>query len=285
MSPEQSISTDSLAITREVLAARTGGQPVVLATVIAALEEGLASVGAKLLYRPDGSITGSLGGGRLERSVLEAAREALKLHRLQTYYITAEGERITRSQAQKTPAYEVMVEPHEASPKLVVVGGGHVGKALAEIGKLCAFHVAVIDDRLDYANRDRFPDADEVICEDFVTALRKYPIDASSYLVCVTRGHKHDEVSLRQVVETPAAYIGMIGSKRRVGAVLQHILEDGVSPEAVARVQTPIGLDIGAETPEEIAVAIMAQIIQVRRGGSGRAMKEARRIKAVGAPA
>jgi xanthine dehydrogenase accessory factor len=105
--------------------------------------------------------------------------------------------------------------------------------------------------------------------------LNDYPIDANTYIVCVTRGHRHDETSLRLVVDSPAAYVGMIGSKRRVGAVLQHLVEDGADREHVARVRTPIGLDIGAETPEEIGVAIMAEIIMERRGGSGSPMKRA----------
>ncbi len=119
----------------------------------------------------------------------------------------------------------------------------------------------------------------------FDEVLRDLPVDRSTYIVCVTRGHKHDETSLRQVVGKPAAYIGMIGSRRRVSAVLQHLVEEGADPEAVARVRTPIGLDIGAETPEEIAVAIMAEVIQVRRGGTGQPLLKTRRpVKGV-APA
>ena len=284
MSPEES-RLDPITIANELLAARsTGGQPVVLATVISG-PEGDVAIGGKLLLRADGSIAGSLGSGPFQGAVLEAAREVASLHHLQMYYITPQGQSIGRIQAEQTPAYHVMIEPHEASPKLVVVGGGHVGKALAEIGKMCAYHVAVVDDRPDYANRDRFPNIDEVICKDFVEALSQYPIDNNTYVVCVTRGHKHDESSLRQVVDSDAAYVGMIGSKRRVTAVLEHILADGVSPELIAKVHTPIGLDIGAETPEEIAVSIMAEIIQDRKGGSGRAMKDVKRIKAAGAPA
>lgn len=277
------MKVNPLDIAREVTAARSGGPAVVLATVISA-PEGAVPIGSKLLLRADGSRLGGLDGGGLDEAVVAVLPEVLRRHRLQTYYFTLAGEQVSRSEAGRQPVYQVMIEPHEPTSKLVVVGGGHIGKALAEIGKLCDFHVAVIDDRPDYANRERFPDIDEVICGDFVESLRNYPIDGSTYVVCVTRGHKHDEMSLRQVVDSPAAYIGMIGSRRRVSAVLQHIIEDGADPQAVAGVHTPIGLDIGAETPEEIAVSIMAEIIQVRRGGSGQAMKEVKRARKTSAP-
>jgi len=260
-----------------MLAARTGGPAVVLATVISGPSD--IPAGTKLLFRQDGSRVGVLDEGALEAAVATAAADVLRGHRLRTFYFSPTGERLTRQRVEQGKAYQVMIEPHEATARLIIVGGGHVGKALAEIGKLCDFHVVIIDDRPDYANRERFPDADEVICGDFVESLRGYPIDNNSYVVCVTRGHKHDEISLRQVVDSPAAYVGMIGSKRRVGAVLQHIVADGADSAAVARVHTPIGLDIAAETPEEIAVAIMAEIIQVRRGGSGRPMKETKKVR------
>src|SRR3990170_4161677 len=175
--------------------------------------------------------------------------------------------------------YQVMFELHEPPATLVIVGGGHIGKALATIGDLCGFSVVVVDDRPDYANQERFPEAGRVVCGDFAEVLRGLPIDSNTYVVTVTRGHKHDEESLRQVAESPAAYVGMIGSKRRGAAVLQHLIDDGLDPEAVRRVHTPIGLDIGAETPEEIAVAIMAEVVQVRRGGSGRPMREVKKAR------
>ena len=170
--------------------------------------------------------------------------------------------------------YQVMLEVHERPATLLIIGAGHVGKALATIGDMCGFSVEVIDDRPEFANAERFPEADRITCGRFEEVLDGYPIDANTYVVCVTRGHKHDETSLRLVAPTDAAYVGMIGSKRRVGAVLQHLVEDGVDPRAVERVYTPIGLDIGAETAEEIAVSIMAEIIRARRGGSALSTRE-----------
>jgi xanthine dehydrogenase accessory factor len=137
------------------------------------------------------------------------------------------------------------------------------------MGAHAGFHVTVLDDREDYANAERFPMADHVICGDFATELDHMDIDGTTYIVLVTRGHKQDELGLRHVVGSRAGYVGMIGSRRRVAAVLQHLREEGVPEEQLARVHAPIGLDIGAETPEEIAVSIIAEIIAVRRGGSG----------------
>ena len=273
-------------ILAEVMAAQGEGPPVVLATLIQAPADGAAPVGAKLLLRQDGSTLGSLGGGSLEAAVLAEARDAFRRQAVQSLLLSADGARLSRRQAESASGgYQVMLEVHGPPATLLVVGGGHIGKALATIGDLCGFSVVVVDDRPDYANQERFPEADRVICGDFAEVLRELPIDANTYIVTVTRGHKHDEISLRQVAGSAAAYVGMIGSKRRVGAVLQHLIEDGLDPEAVRRVHTPIGLDIGAETPEEIAVAIMAEVIQVRRGGSGQPMREVKKARRGVAPA
>ncbi len=273
-------------IIEEVMAAREGGPAVVVATVIHGPPDAPVPVGAKLLLRQDGSTLGSLGGGPLEAAVLADAREALRRHAVESPFYATDGTPIPRREAEGQAVYRVMLEAHEPPDTLLIVGGGHIGKALATIGDLCGFSVAVVDDRPEYANRERFPEADRVICADFAEALREFPIDANTYIVTVTRGHRHDEASLRQVVRRGgAAYVGMIGSRRRVGAVLQHLIDDGLDPDAVARVHTPIGLDIGAETPEEIAVAIMAEVIQARRGGSGQPMREVKKAGRGIAPA
>lgn len=272
-------------ILAELMAAQEGGPGVVVATVVQAPPDGPVSVGAKLLLRQDGSSVGSLDGGALEAAVLADAREAFRRHAVQSLLYAADGTRLSRREAEGVPAYQVMLEMHEPPATLLIIGGGHIGKALASIGDLCGFSVVVVDDRPDYANRERFPEANRVVCGDFAEVLREFPIDANTYIVTVTRGHKHDEISLRQVAGSAAAYVGMIGSKRRVGAVLQHLIDDGLDAEAVRRVHTPIGLDIGAETPEEIAVAIMAEVIQVRRGGSGRPMRQVKKARRGVAPA
>ncbi|HTE83356.1 MAG TPA: XdhC family protein, partial [Dehalococcoidia bacterium] len=169
-------------------------------------------------------------------------------------------------------AAQVLIEVIEAPATLLVVGAGHIGRSLAKIGAEAGFSVAVLDDRPDYASPELIPEADRVICADFEEALHAFPINPNTYIVMVTRGHKQDELSLRVTVTSPAGYVGMIGSRRRTSAVLQHLLEDGIPKAALDRVHTPIGLDIGAETPGEIAVSIIAEIIMMRRGGHGGSM-------------
>jgi xanthine dehydrogenase accessory factor len=279
-------------IADEVGSALEGGAPVLVATVIAApparpgsAGAAVARTGAKMLMRADGSALGSLDGGPLDAAVRAAASDAFRRHGVETLHLSADGRRMGRTDAGAGQAYQVMLEVFERPATLLVIGGGHIGRALAVIGSLCGFAIEVVDDRPEYASAERFPEADRITQGRFDEVLAGYPVDANTYIVCVTRGHRHDETSLRLVVDSPAAYVGMIGSKRRVRAVLQHLIEDGADPAAVERVHTPIGLDIGAETPEEIAVAIMAEIIQARRGGSGRPMKEAKGRRRGVAPA
>lgn len=274
------VSETTKAITKAVLAAARGGAPVVVATVIAAPQGAVPAAGAKLLVRPDGSRLGDFGGGAFEEAVAEDCLAALKEFPrtfVQARYYRPEGARIHRLEAKDgADAFEVMVEIIEAPATLLIVGGGHIGLSLATIGAHVGFSVAVLDDREMYANAERFPMADKVLCGDFTQLLKEFPIDKTTYIVLVSRGHKQDEIALRAVVDRGAAYVGMIGSKRRVSTVLRHLAEEGYPLEALERVYTPIGFDLGAETPEEIAVSILAEVIAVRRGGSGRPMREQR---------
>jgi len=276
--------TTTALILSEVAAALEGGPPVLISTVIASPLNAAAAVGAKMLIRPDGSKAGGLGDDMLKSAVLAEAPDAFRRHSVETIYVDRSGQRLSRLQAAEGDVYQVMLEVHERPATLLIVGAGHVGRALATIGAMCGFSIEIVDDRAEYANAERFPEADRITCGRFDEVLDGYPIDANTYVVCVTRGHKHDETSLRLVAPTDAAYVGMIGSKRRVNAVLQHLVEDGIDPRAVERVHTPIGLDIGAETPEEIAVSIMAEIIRARRGGSALSMREVSRPRRGVAP-
>ena len=267
-------------IAREVLQASRDGPGVIVATVIAAPEDTSPAPGAKLLVRRDGSTLGSFGGAAFEATVIEDALNSISefpRRPVQALYYRSEGPRIHRLEAKGgADAYEVMVEIIEAPVTLLICGGGHIGLSLATIGEHVGFSVAVMDDRELYANRERFPMADRVMSGDFAEMLADFPIGSNTYVVMVSRGHKQDETCLRTVVNRGAAYVGMIGSKRRVSTVLRHLAEEGLDLEALERVYTPIGFDLGAETPEEIAVSIIAELIAVRRGGSGRPMREGR---------
>ena len=160
---------------------------------------------------------------------------------------------------------EVFIEPILSSPTLYIFGGGHISLSLAKIGKLLGFKIVVIDDRPEFANPQRFPEAELTLAEDFSKAFPKLKIDKSSYIAIVTRGHQYDELVLEWAIGTKAKYIGMIGSKTKNKAIFSHLLAKGTSQELLERVHAPIGLAIGAQTPEEIALSIMAEIVQVRR--------------------
>jgi xanthine dehydrogenase accessory factor len=259
-------------IAQAVLAAMQGDGPVVTATVIRTPQRADLEPGEKMLVRADGTSIGGLGGGALESTVRELCLAAIPRHAVETVRVMPDGRAVGRHDDEASDAYEIMIEVVEPPATLLVVGGGHIGRSLAKFGAEVGFASVVLDDRPEYADPERIPEAEQVICADFEEALRDFPITQNTYIVMVTRGHKQDELSLREVVTRPAAYVGMIGSKRRTAAVLQHLESEGFPREALNRVHTPIGLDIGAETPEEIAISILAEIIMLRRGGSGHPM-------------
>ena len=245
-------------------------EPVALLNVVRSQAEGAPPESSKMVLWEDGRVAGSFGK-EWDEQVLPDARAALARGEPQSFIYPKTGPRTRR--AEQAASFEVYVEVVRP-PTLLIAGGGHVGGFVAKLGKLVGFQVAVVDDRPEFANRERFPDADQIICEEFIPALEAFPITETTYVVVVTRGHKQDEASVRAVATSNAAYIGMIGSRRRAGAVMKLLRESGVPKEALERVRTPIGLDIHAETPEEIAVSIIAEIIMARFGGTGRPLSE-----------
>ena len=160
---------------------------------------------------------------------------------------------------------EVFVEPITSPAALYIFGGGHVSLPVARIGKCLGFKVVVIDDREEYVNPERFPDAEIVIIEDFNNAFSKLKITKSSYIIILTRDHPLDEMVLGQAVKTPAKYIGMMGSKNKASVIFSHLRDKGISQEQLDKLHTPIGLDISAQSPAEIAISILAEIIKVRK--------------------
>lgn len=265
-------------IVEAVEQALDGGSPVAVATVTHPHDTSLRP-GAKLLVRPDAERLGAIDVGSLDERIASIALEqmtTLPRINVQTLWIAPDGGIANRRSQAAAGAATVMVELFEAPARLVIVGAGHVGLALATVGEQCGFSVAVFDDREDFANRERLPMADHVYAGDLDVGLEEFGLGGSDYIVLVSRGHQVDELALRRTVGRGAAYVGMIGSRRRTGTVLAHLLEDGFAREDLEAVHTPIGIDIGAETPEEIAVSIMAEIIMVRRGGTGEQMKSRR---------
>ncbi len=244
--------------------------PVALATVVATAPGSEAFLGRKLLVCEDGATLGGLGDPRWDLGVREVGMESLHIARSRRWVPAG-------TSTGGGPQVDVYIDPILPRPTLLVVGAGHIGVPLAKLGKMLGFEVVVVDDRASFASRERFPEADDLIVDDIAAALGRIPITPSTFLVLVTRGHRHDERALRQVVGSSAAYIGMIGSRRRVKTVLGRLEAEGVSPELLRRVHAPIGLDLGAETPEEIALSILAELVMVNRGGKGGQLSSQRR--------
>lgn len=256
----------------EIEDALSGGPSVAVATVIGAGDLELP-VGAKLLVRRDGSVIGGTDDPSVDETVKAAALEAYDAFpriNSQTLWIHRDGAAVNRRSQSRAGDAQLMLELFERPTRLLIVGGGHVGLALARIGAIVGFSVAVLDDRVEFANAERFPMADEVVCGDVAESLDAMRFDETVYTVLVSRGHTVDALALRHTVSRGGAYVGMIGSRRRTATVMQMLRDEGFAAEDLARVHTPIGLDINAETPEEIAISILAEIVLVRKGGTGR---------------
>lgn len=252
----------------QLIASIEAGQSVALVTVVKATGNYEQALGNRTLVWPDKTLSdNNLKLGPLAGRVLADARQCLHQRRPQLLSYE-EGE----------SRLEVFVEVQRRPPTLVIVGAGHVALPLAQLGKMIDFEVVVLDDRPSYANKKRFPMADRVLAQPFAETLRHWPIDEDTYLVLVTRGHSHDVESLLEIIDSPARYIGMIGSKRRIKAVFELLeKEKGIDPARFDRIYAPIGLDIGAESPTEIAIAVMAEIINVYRGGRAVSLSDALR--------
>lgn len=215
----------------------------------------------KLFLRNDGEVQGSLLGGReTPAALIDSLSRFQKLKQIRIEFLEDE----------KGAPFEVLLEPIVPEPFLFVFGGGHVAAQLVSLGARVGFKVVVVDDREEFTNAGRFPEAHEIILAPFEGVMERLSVNAASYLVIVTRGHTHDMGVLHQALETGAKYIGMIGSSQKIRMIYDRLQEDGVSEERLAQVHAPIGLDIGAETPEEIAVSIVAELILARAGGGKR---------------
>jgi len=239
-----------ISLSEELVQINEQGAAAVLATVVEVGPGIRVEPGAKCLVR-DGKISGeTIGDQRVIQAIVEESAARLRAEKSQLVSLN-----IPDAGAKLEVFFEVMPS--------------HIAVPLVKIAKVLDFHVTVIDDRLLYANRERFPDADEVLVGDMAQMLKEMTITPSCYIVLITRGHAYDEPCLRVVLPSQAKYIGMIGSRRRIKACFQRFRdEDKISEELIERVYAPIGLDIATETPAEIAVSILSEVIKVRRGGS-----------------
>jgi len=252
-------------IYEEILKLRREGRRGAVATIVNVRGSVPSFETAKMLVRDDGSIVGTIGGGCVEADVWQAARQVMEEEKPRTLTFNLNQNPKYDTGLVCGGTLDVFIEPVLPRALLYVFGGGHVSVNLYKVAQSAGFDVIVVDDRDAYANRERFPEAQQVIAEDFDQAMSKLSPSESAYIVIVTRGHRDDMRVLRWAVQTKARYVGMIGSKRKTIAIFRELEREGLSAALFDRVHAPIGLDIGAITPEEIAISITAELIAVRR--------------------
>jgi xanthine dehydrogenase accessory factor len=258
---------------REVFAAVADalerGEPAALVTIVSTTGSTPQRVGAKMLVFGDGRAVGTIGGGCYENDAFGKAREAIGHRRPQLVRYELSDDFAQETGLICGGQMEVYIEPIEPSPELYVIGAGHVGFHLARLAHEVGFRVHVVDDREKFANRERFPDAAEVVTDDITAWLTRTALPAHAYVVIVTRGHTNDLEALRALAPKEVRYLGLIGSRAKVARIYDALTHDGVPAEQLAPVHAPIGLDIGAVTPQEIAVSILAELIAVKHGKVG----------------
>jgi xanthine dehydrogenase accessory factor len=252
-------------IYEEVVRLRRLGQKCALATIVQVNGSIPSYESAKLLVREDGSMLGTIGGGCVEAEVWNVARDVMQNERPRHMNFSLGQDAAYDNGLICGGQLSVFIEPVVPQPRLYVFGAGHISKSISKIATLAGFATVIVDNREAFANRERFPEADEIFADEYEDVFPKLPIRDTSYLVIVTRGHRDDMRVMRWAVGTNAKYIAMIGSKRKVIGVVKELEKEGIPREAFERAFAPMGLDIGAITPEEIAVSIVAEMIAVRR--------------------
>ena len=237
-----------------------------LVTVVRANGSTPQRAGAKMLVFADGRTVGTIGGGCYENDAFWKAREALASGRQRLLHYELNDDFAQENGLVCGGQMDVHIDPLEPTPHLYVVGAGHVGWHLGRIAGDAGFRVHVVDDRDKFANRERFPDADEIVADNIPDWLHRTDLPPSAFVVVVTRGHTHDLDAMRSLAGRDLKYLGLIGSRAKVRRIYDMLVAEGMPPESLDRVHAPIGVDIGAVTPAEIAISILAELIAVRRG-------------------
>lgn len=249
----------------EICSLRRQGRRAVLATIIEAHGSIPSVIGAKMLVRDDGSVVGTIGGGCVEDQTRTRALQVMKDEKAKTIEFSLDQDPEEDPGIVCGGTLRVFMEPVIPAPLVYVFGAGHVGLNIYKAALLAGFQPIVVDDRQSYANRERFPDALEIHAADMEQSIAKLNPSDSAFIAIVTRGHRHDMEVLRWAMKTKACYIGMIGSGRKTLTAFNELKSEGFAAESFERVYSPIGLQLGAVTPEEIAIAVVAEMIAVRR--------------------
>jgi xanthine dehydrogenase accessory factor len=249
----------------EIARLRKEGRKAALATIIQVQGSIPSYESSKILIRDDGSIVGTVGGGCVEAEVWSAAQEVMREEKPRRLHFNLNAHPEYDSGLLCGGTLDIFVEPILAIPTAYIFGGGHISLYVSKVASVAGFDTVVVDDRQAFASKDRFPEASETHAGPWEEIFPQLKVNAFSYVVVVTRGHKGDLTCLRWALGTPARYIGMIGSQRKVIEIFKVLESEGVPRARLERVHAPVGLDIGALTPEEIAVSIVAEMIAVRR--------------------
>lgn len=264
-------------IYREIVKAQEEKKDFALVTIVKAEGSTPRGEDAKMIVLYTGESIGTIGGGELEAKVMKDAKSAIEKGTsiLKEYKL---DDCKPESLAMKCGGdIQVFIEVHKPQPRLVIIGAGHVGKALSDIASLLDFNIIVVDDRAEWANIERFPKASDIlVSENISEILEEMVIGQDSYVVIATRGHEYDKDALGLVIKKKAKYIGMIGSRNKVKSVFDQLQEEGYSKEELKDVYSPIGLDLGGETPEEIAISILAEIMKIRYSRDGSSLSSRR---------
>jgi xanthine dehydrogenase accessory factor len=248
------------------LRAEREGHAAALVTVVASEGSTPQKPGAKMVVYADGTIVGTIGGGCVEAEMTRRARHSIETRRTQLASYDLTPDQAGDDGLVCGGRMQVFIEPIEGVPTLCLFGAGHVAQPLARMAKSAGFRVEVADDRVKFANRERFPDADLVLVEPFAEAALKMTLGRNTFAVVVTRGHRGDADALEAVLGKGLRFVGLLGSKPKLVHIASALEERGATPELLASIHCPLGLDIGAQTPEEIAVSVLAEMIAVRRG-------------------
>lgn len=255
---------DFLPQLQQVEQAYDGGTAVGIATLVGTPEDSALVVGTKLFIQENGETQGTLGVEALDQAASSKVRELIPYGKCE--YITTKG------------GFKIFVETYTMPPTLVIMGGGHISKALAALALPLGYQFHIVDDRQEFANAERFPDAVSTIVADYDVGLQDIPMNANSAVVVATRGHKYDDMAAEAAVRSPAGYVGILGSKRKNLLIYEELFRKGIPEERIRAVRAPVGLDLGGRTPEEIALSIMAEIVAVRLGGSGASLQMDERL-------
>ncbi len=261
-------------IFEEIAAVEKANAPAVVATVVESLGSAPGKPGAKMLIKQDGSTVGTIGGGAVEKRATEEAMTLMRAGeaRLSRYTLEDLGMSCGGEMA-------VFLDPLKQAPPLIIFGAGHIGSALSPVGKMLGFAVTVVDNRPEFATKEKLPQADHVVCDDYEKALEQLTFSDTTYIVILTHRHAHDMEILEYCVRQPFHYLGMIGSRNKVAKAFDKLKEEGIDEETIGRINAPVGIDLGGNAPAEIAVAIAAELVAARSGADVEALRSIKQKK------